>query len=504
MTMTGPVVHQQLMDAYADAQRRLKETRGRIGEEMGQREEMAQERSDALLSLAQHYLPELTQEAVDQTWHDAREQLSKILVRKQTRQAELTTALREQIGLRQQQERRLVELNESLDECITRREQVMDSIEKRLREDDAFIRLSDRAALAEAALERAEANLSEIDQDSARKLPAYDDSALFRYLYDGGFGTSNYQKRGLTRRIDRWVAKLIDFRDARQGYEFLKHTPNRMRQIIAEDRIALDTVMQELERRRDELAEELGLQPMIEQVRQFRKQRDDCVDALEEIRVETGRLENELTALEDSRGGYYQDAIILFRDLLAQTGTKDLKRRARSTADVADDEIVAWLAGMDADEKGLAKAAKKRQQEIARDQEFLDELGRLIQRFRAARFDSARSQFADRLDIADDMERARDSGDMNFLWNRIRRAHRWGPTTMEKVGGIVSHPMTQMLVTAMAQVAASALRGHARRAGQRHADSGRKRNNKSKGKKGEWSDWGGDSSGDGFSNKSWF
>ena len=41
-----------------------------------------------------------------------------------------------------------------------------------------FVLLSDRAAVAEASLERAEANLQEIDQDSARKLPAYEDSTL--------------------------------------------------------------------------------------------------------------------------------------------------------------------------------------------------------------------------------------------------------------------------------------------------------------------------------------
>ena len=51
-----------------------------------------------------------------------------------------------------------------------------------LRSDPRFTSLSDQAALAEAALERAEDNLQEIDQDSARKLPAYAGRAIQRKL----------------------------------------------------------------------------------------------------------------------------------------------------------------------------------------------------------------------------------------------------------------------------------------------------------------------------------
>ena len=90
-------------------------------------------------------------------------------------------------------------------------------------------------------------------------LPAYDNSPLFRYLQQRGYGTQTYTNRGFTRSMDRWLAKFIDYNKAKQGYDFLRKTPEQMRQIIAEDREALDTVMNELERRRDEGAIHLGL-----------------------------------------------------------------------------------------------------------------------------------------------------------------------------------------------------------------------------------------------------
>ena len=86
-----------------------------------------------------------------------------------------------------QQSQRFAAINQGLAEAITAQEEVAQEVQQRLQEDDEFVRLSDRAAVAEAALERAEANLEEIDQDAVRKLPAYEASTLFRYLYDRGF-----------------------------------------------------------------------------------------------------------------------------------------------------------------------------------------------------------------------------------------------------------------------------------------------------------------------------
>ena len=100
-------------------------------------------------------------------------------------------------------------------------------------------------------------------------------------------------------------------------------------------------------------------------------------------------------------------------------------------------------------------------------QEMVDALGRLIQRFRTAGYDSSRAQFLGSMDVVQELHRASDERDVEDLWDEIRRAHSWGPTTMDKITKVATHPMTQVLINAMAHAAAGAMSDHARRAGHR-------------------------------------
>ena len=392
----------------------------------------------------------------------------------------------------------LVDLGAKLDTAMEEQDEVASQVESQLQQDTDFVELSDRAAIAEAALERAEANLEEIDQDSARKLPAYENSTLFRYLIDQGFGTPQYKKRGFTRRMDRWVAKMVDFNKAKQGYEFLRKTPEQMRQIIAEDRDALDVVMTDLERRRDVVADQLGLLDRIDQVSKLGTQRDQMLSQIDALLVLCDGQQVKLNEIENPRGPHYQEAIGLFRDMLGRVDTRDLERQAKLTREITDDQIVSKLMGVDTQIDTFDDATNRRQKTLAQSQGFLEDLGRLIQRFRSACFDSARSQFVGSLDILEALDRSRDAGNAELLWERIRGNQRWGPTTMEKISAIAAHPMTQVLVNAMAHAAGGALEAHARRAGNRHSRNYRGRNHRDR-----WVPFGGDSSswGGGSSNR---
>ena len=73
----------------------------------------------------------------------------------------------------------------------------------------------------------------------------------------------------------------IDYRKAKQGYEFLRETPQQMRQIIDEDREALETVLDELERQRDDVAKQLGLPESIDLAQQITDEREKVLAALD-------------------------------------------------------------------------------------------------------------------------------------------------------------------------------------------------------------------------------
>ncbi len=467
MPISGPAVHRQLIDAYANAQTRLEQERQRISSSKGERDNLEDHRGDALVELAEHYLPELSLEAIRETWSDVRSSVADVLMRKEDHRRRVRESLANANRNREQLEAELMTINVELDAATEAEQEIADQVERSLRESDEFVRLSDRAAVAEAALERAEANLQEIDQDAARKLPAYDSSSLFRYLYDERFGTEQYSKRGFTRRADRWLAKFINYQQARKSYEFLKQTPEKMREIIAADRQAFDTVMNELERHRDDVARKLGLQTKISERQQLEAKRESQLKVLNEVVENTNSIERELTELDDTRGPYYREAISIFRGMLEKTDSRELRERAKETPELTDDQIVARLVGVELEIDELEKTVETRRDSLVHMQAMMDALGQVIQRFRALQFDSSRSQFVGTLDVLDDLYRARDVNDVNGLWERIRSAQRWGPTTTEKITSVATHPMTQVLINAMAHAAGGAMQAHARRAGQR-------------------------------------
>ncbi len=469
MTIPGPTVHQQLMDAIKRLTEQWEQDRQGMHDVQKEYEQLDAERDDALRSLAEHYLPELTADAIASTWREVQSEISTLLLQKDDEDRSLKQELKQLQENRTATEKALVEATNVLDVAIQEQNEVSAVVEERLQEEPQFVELADRAAIAEVALERAESNLHEIDQDAARKLPSYQASTLFQYLYERGYGEKRYRSRGLTRRVDRWLARYIDFTKARQGYDFLKQTPDQMRKIIAEDRRSLNTVMEELERKRDHVANAMGLPEKINLTERFTKDRQQSLQTANFISESMNETESRIRDLSDPRGSYYQQAIELFRQTLVGFKSSDLKKRAEATKDdLTDDQIVARLSGVESDRGDLQEASRDRRNLQKQKQDVIEELGRVIQRFRAAHFDSVRSHFLDKLSIDEEISYTEDAEDARKLWQKIRRAQRWGDHESEEDAGGSS--LKQVLVNAMGKAAGDEWREEARRAGSRRME----------------------------------
>lgn len=469
MTIPGPTVHQQLMDAYKRLTEQLEKDRKSMHDVQEQYEKLDAERDDALRSLAQHYLPELTADAINSTWREVQSDISTLLLQKEDEDRSLQQKLKQLQENRTTTEKALLQATNVLDSAILEQNKVSAVVEKRLQEDTQFVELADRAAIAELALERAESNLHEIDQDAARKLPAYQASTLFQYLYERGYGQKEYRSRGLTRRIDRWLARYIDFTKARQGYDFLKQTPDQMRKIIAEDRRSLNIVMEELERKRDRVADEMGLPEKISLTDRLTRDRQQILQTANFVSESMNEVEDRINDLSDPRGSYYQQAIEIFRQTLVGFKSSDLKKRAEATKDdLTDDQIVARLSGVESDRGDLQEATRDRRNLQKQKQHVIEELGRVIQRFRAAHFDSLRSHFLDTLSIDEELAYTEDAEDARKLWQKIRRSQRWGDHESEDDAGGSS--LKQVLVNAMGKAAGDERGDDARRAGARRLE----------------------------------
>lgn len=504
MPISGPVVHQQLIQAYQEAQHDLESARGEIaaaGAELG---ELTEGRGDTLLDLARHYLPELTQAAVEKTWSDARHWIHEILQRKQDHVAKLDGELTAITSRRTHAESELSAVTAQLDEATLRQQTLAQAVSDALAADADFSNLSNRAAQAEASLQRAEANLQEIEQDSLKKLPSYENSALFMYLKKRDFATADYKHRGITRSIDQWLSRYIGYREARQGYDFLKSTPQHMREVIASDRQSLDIVLDDLEKRRDAVAQRMGLADAIETTQSLTAQRSTWVEQLDQIQRDTQTLQSDRSRTDDSRGPYYQEAIEKFRQTLDKVDSRTLADRAKKTAEIEDDLIVARLQGLQIEMQQVNDQVSQRQRKVAALTEHLQAIGTLINRYRAAGFDTGRATFNSSLDVASELRMARDGGgNFEAVWQKIRGAHRWGATAMDQITQVATHPMTQVLINAMAHAAAGAMQAQARDAGRRRA-SGQSRTSHRAPSPPRPSSGGGGGGGGGFRNRGGF
>lgn len=467
MSIPGPQVHRQLISASNECAARLEQLRGQQGQIEQQRDDLEDQREQTLSKLAEFYLPDLTRESVQQTCAEIRPALRELLLRKQGRVLELQSQLEGENHLRTQLENEFQELNERLDRAEDRQDEVATKVEKNLQEQPDFVDLSKRAAMAEVALQRAQENLDEISQDAAKKLPAYNNCSLFSYLKKRHFGTSEYTHRGFTRTCDRWLAQYIGYRQAKQNYDYLKNTPGAMQKIIAEDRIALDTVLDELQKKRDHVAEQLGLPAQVKAVESFTEQRKTALANLNTATSNCEATQSLLNHLEGPKCEFHAEAIELFRGMLAEKQSDQLRREARQTPEITDDQIVASLRGIASklDQNDLSTA--RHQDELDREQDIYHAIGRLVQRFRASGYDRSRCEFPESLDVAGSLDQARSTSDVDALWDSIRRTQSWGPTTMDKITSAASHPMTEVMVNAMAHSAEGTMSEHARRAGKR-------------------------------------
>ena len=151
-------------------------------------------------------------------------------------------------------------------------------------------------AQAEAAEEKAQ--LSEADRDT--KSRPYLADKLFVYLWNRGYGTSAYRAGPIARMGDAFVARVVQYEQARQNYFALTEIPKRLRahaDRLKEDRAAAEAEIVTFERRALEA----------DGIVQLEKEHESAVAALEAQDAEIADLEQQLAALDQERQALLDD-----------------------------------------------------------------------------------------------------------------------------------------------------------------------------------------------------
>lgn len=449
-----------------------------------QLEELVGRRTAALADLSKHYLPDISPETVRGTFDGLRAELLEVLQRKQRREQELHQEIDTVESNIDRDEASLDQVTESLNEKVAEREQLEELLAERLHASEEFRELSKRALEAELELERNEQRVAEAKQEADEKLPAYEKSRLFKYLNERGYGTAEYEKEGLTRVLDKWVAKMIDYRRARRSYNFLRVTPELMAKEVERRREQFNVLMEQVEAIEDRNSDEIGLTAVMREGQELGSQRDALTDKIAHQQDNLMVLQEERLQLQQPQNQYYDQALTKMKSFLSRMDPARLERRSRLTPEPDDDTIVAevlWL------NERLNETERQGEVESRRREhwdEKLSGLQRVQQRFREEEFDSRRSLFDPRFDVEDHVERYLDGHiGVEGLWSAIRKSQEFAPAWHEQRGGgfddFINSEMSYVLFRVLTDVAGQALRHAAQRGMQRRGPIRSKQRRKS-------------------------
>jgi hypothetical protein len=475
MTLEGPAVFAELQAALARAEGVLADCQGEADRLDARMRELLARRGEALLGLARHYLPEISRPAIESTFEGIRSDLLAILARREARRDELKSSLDRGAEEVRRRNLEIDEVTRRLNEKVARREQLEAEVAETLKGNADFQERSKLALQAEEKLHRDERRVDELARESAEKLPAYDRSRLFRYLHDRGYGTPDYKPSGWVRSLDRWVAGLIDYPAALNGYEFLRKTPELVAAEVSRRRDRFRELMEQVEAIEKAEADRVGLTAVLAEGDALGLERDRLVGEVGRLQRDAQEIQQGLAELEQAQDQFYRQAIERFRSFLGETQVTLLQKRARQTPEPEDDAIVAELAQLDdqideigpnlADLAGRRKAADRAR----------DGLERVIRQYRQANYDSDRSYF-EGLDPAREVARLEDGSiDADDLWRSIRSAQKFRPSWVQEAASdgiqIAASPAGRVILGAIVEVAGAAMRDAAYRGVRRRSDA---------------------------------
>lgn len=466
-SIKGHRVYRDLRNQVDDARRVAAESRVRVDRLGREIRELTGARAETVGRLAAHFLPEMTAASVAATLEEMRAPLRELLEDREERVQELTAGL----AANREQDDAADAAREDAGRALALRREALAELEAeavaRLQADPRFAALSEAAARAEARLTQNEARAAEVHQEAREKLPAYERSALFQYLHRRGFETTAYRARGLFRRLDRRLARFIDYRTARVGYDFLRTTPPLVDAELERRRAEFDALMDRVEAERDAVAEAVGIPPVAAEVEQLEAQHDAIARDIEALHATAVELTDELRRIEAHRGQFYAAALAQMREFLSGTRTARLEAHAASTPDRTDDNLVDALEDADARLAALSRELEGAREAADTLEARHRELDAMLSKFRQRGFHRDRSEFRGYDPRSDFDAFSHGRIDADDIWGKVTRHHRTRPepqrSGLDVAADVITHPATRVLLDVMGHVVSGALRGSAGR-----------------------------------------
>jgi hypothetical protein len=377
-------------------------------EQTGQRLEELHRQLNALRLKAGEYYRELARlrlddlkarqviSRLDETDEAVLQLLEKLKQTRSSLDEQISTSLARQRQLDGQRQ----EFMRQRDEAGEARQRQLEMTSSRLRDTESYRQQEQRAQEAAAVAQHADEKASQAEKDQAEKGKPYQTDPLFMYLWNRRHLTPDYHGGWLTRRLDAWVARLIDFQRNRANYYMLQELPRRLREHATKVQQTAQQEVKALHAQAQKAAAADGLpaletkvQAAIDQIKQL----DADLDA-EEARHQ--KLMQEQAGVQAGADPITKQILDLEAAALASESLAGLYQKARATPRPEDDVVVANLQHLQQQQEEKQAEIQSLNNLLQQRQRDLGQLEEVRRRYRQNGYDSYDSRFPGNFSLA--------------------------------------------------------------------------------------------------------
>ena len=339
--------------------------------------------------------------------------------------AEIESALEKAADKLSTLESRRRDKENALDLTVRKQDEATKELYASLETDPEYQQRANALEEATATAERARAKLSLAESDKKEKGAPYENDPLFEYLYRRNFGGKDYRAFFLFAALDRWVARLINYRDAKLNYNRLLELPIRLAEHAERVEEAADDIANSIEAYEQDALNNSGVAQLRDAATAAQKELD-AIDA-EIVAAEERHREiaAQHSAVASGDIGPLAEARTVIARALTDKSIPDLKVLAAETLTLEDDRIVSELITLRRERFEIEETARTAHRAQIKQSDILSELERLRRKFKSARFDSPYSEFSDSGVVGLVLtEVLRGVLSHNQAWRRLSRAQR--------------------------------------------------------------------------------
>jgi hypothetical protein len=389
VTIAGSDIHGKIQDAVRRQESAERALSDRLYDCEQRIATLVEEREKHFTRLARRALPELSAESVRNTLHEVQSDVEKIYLERQARRQALEKEMIEAADRRAAQDARLAEL----DGRRTAKAQEIAALKARVTEelrgrtDYPPLRTALAAAIAE--VQRVESLQASFLPLAGQNVEAYRANPIFGYLLRRKYGDWSYRANFLTRRLDLWAARKVDFVRQKAAYDVLHGGPTLIAGAIEQRRRVMADHEGKVKTIEREVAGRHGLLRALEESKVLDHQRVAYLEEVTRAQNDWNRKCEERTDLDSTKGSHHVRALERLKTFLKGQEIRALMARV----DAEDAPTITRISTIDAEIRILKNDSRGIQHEQATRARRLRELQEVESHFVSRNYDGYGTRF---------------------------------------------------------------------------------------------------------------